>query len=311
MEDYGYIESKHHFGELHSREELFLTPELHSAVYGQTPDWFWRVRLETDPAYIDTQRLGDDKGFGFNLNDMFELDEENEIRLLNPWLNMKHFHNTFEFTLQETGFGDYYAGALDDLRKLKELRALAEAEAKIEIGNVLDLSIANKRLAERRGQLEFMRQEIIDENNDNKEFKQALLLHDIVDERLLFKSLKLEEGPFEFVADDRSVVPLSALSSGEKHLLFLYYRLIFGDAQLPYRIRSDTETGFHNIIPNTLVMIDEPELSMNVVWQRNFLKDLQRIIELRKFDVLIATHSPEVIYDKWDWTVALGERADD
>ena len=51
-------------------------------------------------------------------------------------------------------------------------------------------------------------------------------------------------------------------------------------------------------------MIDEPELSMNVVWQRNFLKDLQRIIELRKFDVLIATHSPQIIHDKWDWTGA-------
>ena len=63
--------------------------------------------------------------------------------------------------------------------------------------------------------------------------------------------------------------------------------------------------------PDTLVMIDEPELSMNVVWQRNFLKDLERIIELRQFDVLIATHSPEVIYDKWDWTVPFGEKAYD
>ena len=58
-------------------------------------------------------------------------------------------------------------------------------------------------------------------------------------------------------------------------------------------------------------MIDEPELSMNVVWQRNFLKDLQRIIELRNFDVLIATHSPQIIHDKWDWMVALGEKMDD
>ena len=58
-------------------------------------------------------------------------------------------------------------------------------------------------------------------------------------------------------------------------------------------------------------MIDEPELSMNVVWQRNFLKDLQRIIELRKFDVLIATHSPMIIHDKWDWVVHLGEKVDD
>ncbi len=120
------------------------------------------------------------------------------------------------------------------------------------------------------------------------------LFEEIINERLLFKSLEIsdEEG-ISIVNENGDEVHHSNLSSGEQHLLILYYQLLF-----------ETE-------PDTLVMIDEPELSMNVVWQRNFLKDLQRIIELRKFDVLIATHSPEVIYDKWDWTVALGEKAND
>ncbi len=94
------------------------------------------------------------------------------------------------------------------------------------------------------------------------------------------------------VSDVGAAIPLSKLSSGEQQLLVLYFRLLF------------------EIEPDTLVMIDEPELSMNVVWQRNFLKDLQRIIELRNFDVLIATHSPQIIHDKWDWMVALGETID-
>ena len=58
-------------------------------------------------------------------------------------------------------------------------------------------------------------------------------------------------------------------------------------------------------------MIDEPEISLNVVWQRRFLDDLERIVELRDFDVLIATHSPQIISDKWDWMVALGESESD
>ena len=122
---------------------------------------------------------------------------------------------------------------------------------------------------------------------------EARLLYKIVNERILFKSFELATDEFRFVADNGSAVPLSTLSSGEKQLLILYAQLLF-----------ETE-------PDTLVMIDEPELSMNVVWQRNFLKDLQRIIELRKFDVLIATHSPMIIHDKWDWVVHLGEKVDD
>lgn len=120
------------------------------------------------------------------------------------------------------------------------------------------------------------------------------LFEDIINERFLFKTFKIDaEIGLSFRSVDGKRVHCDDLSSGEQQLLNLYYQLLF-----------ETE-------PDTLVMIDEPELSMNVVWQRNFIKDLQRIMELRKFDVLIATHSPEVIYDKWDWTVALGEKVDD
>ena len=121
------------------------------------------------------------------------------------------------------------------------------------------------------------------------------LFCDMLNARLLYKSIDLADdySGIRFIDDRGNEVPFSDLSSGEQQLLVLYYQLLFETEQ------------------DTLVMIDEPELSMNVVWQRNFLKDLQRIVELRKFDVLIATHSPEVIFDKWDWTVALGEKASD
>ncbi len=121
------------------------------------------------------------------------------------------------------------------------------------------------------------------------------LFEDIINATFLFKSIEMGENNLWRIVDKNGneVDEFNLLSSGEQHILILFDRLLF-------KTKTDT-----------LVMIDEPELSMNVVWQRNFIKDLQRIIELRKFDVLIATHSPEVIYDKWDWTVALGEKADD
>ena len=72
------------------------------------------------------------------------------------------------------------------------------------------------------------------------------------------------------------------LSSGEQHELVLLYKLLF------------------KIAPNSLVLIDEPELSLHVGWQSQFLEDLQEITELVDLDILMATHSPDIIQDRWD-----------
>jgi predicted ATPase len=77
------------------------------------------------------------------------------------------------------------------------------------------------------------------------------------------------------------------LSSGEQHELILLYELLF------------------KVQPKSLVLIDEPELSLHVGWQVQFLKDLQEITKLADLDILIATHSPDIIQDRWDLTVEL------
>lgn len=77
------------------------------------------------------------------------------------------------------------------------------------------------------------------------------------------------------------------LSSGEQHELVLLYELLF------------------KVEPDSLVLIDEPELSLHVGWQVEFLKDLQEITKLAKLDILMATHSPDLIQDRWDLTVEL------
>jgi predicted ATP-binding protein involved in virulence len=77
------------------------------------------------------------------------------------------------------------------------------------------------------------------------------------------------------------------LSSGEQHELVLLYELLF------------------KVQPGSLVLIDEPELSLHVGWQVQFLKDLQEITKLADLDILMATHSPDIIQDRWDLTVEL------
>jgi predicted ATP-binding protein involved in virulence len=56
---------------------------------------------------------------------------------------------------------------------------------------------------------------------------------------------------------------------------------------------------------DSLILIDEPELSLHITWQEQFLDDIKQITELSGLDVLIATHSPQIIGTHWNWTVEL------
>lgn len=118
--------------------------------------------------------------------------------------------------------------------------------------------------------------------------KRVSLFQEIINQRLQFKRLKIDaERGFVFESDTGQELPPTALSSGEQHQLVMVYECLF-------KIEQDA-----------LLLIDEPELSLHVSWQVEFLHDLQRIIEIAKFDVVIATHSPQIIHDRWDLTVEL------
>lgn len=122
----------------------------------------------------------------------------------------------------------------------------------------------------------------------NQIFEQLSLLKTIVNTRFENKQLAIHRSKgFSITGHDGKSIELTSLSSGEQHELVLLYQLLL-----------QTEE-------NSLIMIDEPELSLHVDWQEYFLKDIQRIVELRNFDVLISTHSPTLIDDKWEWMVGL------
>lgn len=91
---------------------------------------------------------------------------------------------------------------------------------------------------------------------------------------------------------DGKPIPVTALSSGEQHEIVLLYDLLFKVEQ------------------NTLVLIDEPELSLHISWQKGFMDDLLGIIRVAHFDVLIATHSPYIVGDRSDLLVVLSPEVD-
>ena len=114
---------------------------------------------------------------------------------------------------------------------------------------------------------------------------------DILNERrFTFKRIDIsKEDGFKFSTSKEKSLALGDLSSGEQQEVVLLYELLF------------------KVKPGTLVLIDEPELSFHVVWQKQFLDDLLKIIELQKINVIIATHSPQIINNHWNLTVDLEE----
>jgi hypothetical protein len=137
------------------------------------------------------------------------------------------------------------------------------------------------------------------EDNDRKLSSLADLLQKIklfkklIDERFVGKDVRITKtSGIEVVYKGRQV-PIEGLSSGEQHQLVLFFELLF------------------QIGENALILIDEPELSLHVAWQKKFIGDLMKIIDLNKFDVILATHSPQLIGRWGGLVVELGNIYDD
>lgn len=114
------------------------------------------------------------------------------------------------------------------------------------------------------------------------------LLKTIVNERFRYKVMNINrDAGFVFLSTSGSRLSAEDLSSGEQHELVLLYELLF------------------KLQNNSLVLIDEPEISLHIVWQQQFLDDLRRMVEVSGFDAIIATHSPQLIGDYWDLAVGL------
>lgn len=115
----------------------------------------------------------------------------------------------------------------------------------------------------------------------NKRFKHKKLIID-KDEGFLFKStiIKTDKGDFQ-------QIPVTKLSSGEQNELVLFYLLLFKTNE------------------NSLILIDEPEVSLHISWQNSFIDDLKAITKLNNLDVVIATHSPDIIANNWNLKVEL------
>lgn len=111
-----------------------------------------------------------------------------------------------------------------------------------------------------------------------------------------FVNKKMEIDPrfgYRFVVENdvHEILDLECLSSGEQHLLVMAYELLF------------------KAFDDSIVLIDEPEMSFHLMWQLNFMNDLKAIVKQRGVQAIVSTHSPQTFNMDWDYAVDLYEQS--
>ncbi|WP_327172398.1 AAA family ATPase [Streptomyces sp. NBC_01336] len=114
------------------------------------------------------------------------------------------------------------------------------------------------------------------------------LFREIISSRFQFKRMLIDrKAGFRFANRRGDFIAPEQLSSGEQHEIVLIYDLLF------------------EVKPGSLVLIDEPEISLHVAWQLEFLEDIRRIASVSKFRFIVATHSPQIVNEWWSETLPL------
>jgi predicted ATPase len=129
----------------------------------------------------------------------------------------------------------------------------------------------------------------------NDFYARLSLFSEIINKRRFsYKHMSMDDDDgFRFRNENGEEFLASDLSSGEQHELVLMYELLF------------------KVPEDSLVLIDEPEISLHVAWQKKFLNDLREIIAIRKFDVMVSTHSPSIINGEWDLAIGLDKEKEE
>lgn len=124
-------------------------------------------------------------------------------------------------------------------------------------------------------------------------YKKIDLFVNLLSESILsFKEINVDKKKgFYFTGlVDGEDIPLDSLSSGEQNQVIIYYDMIFNSKE------------------NTIILIDEPEISLHVAWQKGFLDSVKKIQYLNKpSKIVLATHSPTIINNRWDLSFDLFE----
>jgi ABC-type cobalamin/Fe3+-siderophores transport system ATPase subunit len=101
------------------------------------------------------------------------------------------------------------------------------------------------------------------------------------------KTLLFEENAIRVQLPSNTTTDLTSLSSGERQIFVLITHLFFNPS-----IRGEN-----------ILLIDEPELSLHLKWQRQFVSAIRTASPSTQ--IVLATHSPEIVYSMDDHLISL------
>lgn len=91
---------------------------------------------------------------------------------------------------------------------------------------------------------------------------------------------KFDEIPFHFLKEGiQTPILAEDLSSGEKQILIILLTTLLQDAK------------------NYILLMDEPEISLHIYWQRSLISNIRQINP--NCQIIIITHSPTAYYQQW------------
>ena len=280
-----------------------LMPFLESGAPA-VPEWLQELRNSVAVHFIDTERLTGAPSPRRSRRGVREETPNNTVRRYSEELADRVGRSNDEYLALSQSLdrtfparlvadnGDHN-GSMEELRS--QLDALERKRSRLEHAGLLageqsDIAVPDlTRVDEsRRGVLTVFAQDaaeklaVFDDLYDRVD-----AFTSIANSHFRHKQVMVSAKGLGVAGSDRASLDLEMLSSGEHHELVILYELIFRTAQ------------------DSLVLIDEPELSLHVAWQAQFVPDLERMAKLTGFRSILATQSPEIIGDRWDLTVEL------
>ena len=282
-----------------------LPPSMQRHVQGAHPEWLDRVRSAISCQLIETQRLQVARKTEGN----YGRSEAAIVPAVRTYA--EHLSDAMGRALEEAAslsqsldrtFPNRILGRLHGSRSpysAAQIRErLAELEAlRVRLTHVGFLDQPEEDVLIPEGEFDTKTKQILTEYVEDARKKLDVYRHllvrielfsEILNSRFQFKSIVFDrEHGFVFKDLNGRRLDPSDLSSGEQHELILLYDLIFRSKR------------------NELILIDEPEISLHIAWQKRFLSDLQRITSLSPLDVVLSTHSPQLIGARIDLAVRL------
>lgn len=256
--------------------------------------------------FIDTNRLNsfrvENVDNSFNLDDAIIKYSKELYEIINNSLRKynqisKTIDSKFPVLLFESNFNDPNSKFLEELNNDQKILEMLNYE--VLKANLLDNDINKIDIYKTEKEIDNFRlgiyssylKSMINKLMSLKELSNKInLFTGLVNSKLSNKKIQIDKDIGFFVKSlkSNSLIPLNLLSSGEQHLIVLYYSLIF------------------NLNQNSIMLMDEPEISLHLSWQLSFLDDVVKISKLNKAMVMVATHSPEIIGSYTEFIHSLG-----